>query len=296
MNHNIKTFFRNLMLLMALTSLPLSVMAQTKRALLIGLGEQKDVKWDKINGDKDIPYVKEMLKASGYKQDNMKTLINKQATKKGILDAFKSLTDRCRKGDIVYIHFSGHGQQMTDIDGDEPEGLDESWIPYDAYLSYGKEDDGSKHLSDDEIDILLKGIREKIGSNGKILVVVDACHSGDSTHGAGDKSEVIRGTRDSFTIPHEFIKPCKRINTKEGWVLLSACKPNQTNSELKSKPVGKLTYGLFEIVMNNKNLTNDEIMDKLRDFMDRNRGKHKQTPVLAGKKDKHRISDILKRQ
>ena len=140
MNHNIKTFFRNLMLLMALTSLPLSVMAQTKRALLIGLGEQKDVKWDKINGDKDIPYVKEMLKASGYKQDNMKTLINKQATKKGILDAFKSLTDRCRKGDIVYIHFSGHGQQMTDIDGDEPEGLDESWIPYDAYRKPCKKD------------------------------------------------------------------------------------------------------------------------------------------------------------
>lgn len=297
MNNHIKNSFRNLILLMALLLFPLTVNSQTRRALLIGLGEQKDVKWEKINGDKDIPYVKEMLIASGYKQKDMQIIVNKQATKSGILQAFQTLTDRCGRGDIVYIHFSGHGQQMTDLDGDEPEGMDEAWIPYDAYLCYGKEDNGSKHLSDDEIDILLKKIRKKIGSSGKILVVVDACHSGDSTHGASDKNEVIRGTRDSFTIPHRLIKPGKRSNIKKDeWVTISACKSNQTNSELKSKPVGKLTYGLYEIMMNNKNLNNDDIIYQLRDFMDRNRGKHKQTPEISGKKDKDRISDIIKIQ
>lgn len=35
--------------------------AQTRRALVIGLGEQEDKSWAKINGDKDVPYVKEML-------------------------------------------------------------------------------------------------------------------------------------------------------------------------------------------------------------------------------------------
>ena len=97
------------MLLMSLLLLPLSGYSQTKRALLIGLGEQKDVKWEKINGDKDIPYVKEMLTASGYKQKDMQIIVNKQATKSGILQAFQTLTDRCGRGDIVYIHFSGHG-------------------------------------------------------------------------------------------------------------------------------------------------------------------------------------------
>ena len=37
--------------------LSLSVSAQTKRTLVIGLGEQQDKAWNKINGDKDVPLV-----------------------------------------------------------------------------------------------------------------------------------------------------------------------------------------------------------------------------------------------
>lgn len=44
--------------------LSLSVTAQTKRALVIGLGEQQDKAWNKINGDKGCPAcsVQAMLK------------------------------------------------------------------------------------------------------------------------------------------------------------------------------------------------------------------------------------------
>ena len=45
--------------------LSLSVTAQTKRALVIGLGEQQDKAWNKINGDKDVPFVQAMLKNAG---------------------------------------------------------------------------------------------------------------------------------------------------------------------------------------------------------------------------------------
>ena len=47
--------------------LSLSVTAQTKRALVIGLGEQHDKAWNKINGDKDVPLVQGMLKSAGFK-------------------------------------------------------------------------------------------------------------------------------------------------------------------------------------------------------------------------------------
>lgn len=47
--------------------LSLSVTAQTKRALVIGLGEQQDKAWNKINGDKDVPLVQDMLKKAGFK-------------------------------------------------------------------------------------------------------------------------------------------------------------------------------------------------------------------------------------
>ena len=45
-----------------LLKLSLSVTAQTKRALAIGLGEQQDKAWNKIKGDKDVPLVQAMLK------------------------------------------------------------------------------------------------------------------------------------------------------------------------------------------------------------------------------------------
>ena len=41
--------------------LSLSTNAQTKRALVIGLGEQQDKAWNKINGDKDVAFVEGML-------------------------------------------------------------------------------------------------------------------------------------------------------------------------------------------------------------------------------------------
>ena len=42
--------------------LPLFAQAQTKRALVIGLGEQLDPTWRKIHGDKDVTVVCNMLK------------------------------------------------------------------------------------------------------------------------------------------------------------------------------------------------------------------------------------------
>lgn len=85
----------------------MSVTAQTKRALVIGLGEQQDKAWNKINGDKDVPLVQAMQKNAGFK--SVTTLVNRQATKAGIVGAFKRMTASCKHGDVVYIHCYGHG-------------------------------------------------------------------------------------------------------------------------------------------------------------------------------------------
>lgn len=137
----------------------LYLQAQNKRALVIGLGEYEDTSWSAVHGDKDVPIIVEMLKY--YKYNDVKTLVNKQATKKQIVSEFQKLAKRCLAGDIVYIHFSGHGQRMTDIDGDEEDGLDEAWIPYDGYLQYSNKDRGEKHLVDDEIGLLLTKVYKK---------------------------------------------------------------------------------------------------------------------------------------
>lgn len=260
-------------------------LVNTKRALVMGLGEQEDPSWAKINGDKDVPYVKEMLTNAGY--SDVRTLVNKQATKKGIVSAFNALAKSCRKGDVVYIHFSGHGQQVTDVDGDEQEDtLDESWIPYDAYLVYGENDKGEKHLIDDEINVLLTAIYNKIGKQGKLLVVVDACHSGDSQRGE-DLDETVRGVYDEFVIPITIRGNAKK--TLSPWLTLSACKDFQLNQELKKPQVGKLTYTLY-VLYKEGHVTKE----KIEGFMGKYRSRLPQDPYLSDESISYTISDFLK--
>ena len=295
--------------------LSLSVTAQTKRALVIGLGEQQDKAWNKINGDKDVPFVQAMLKNAGFK--SVTTLVNRQATKTGIVGAFKRMTVSCKHGDVVYIHYSGHGQQMTDVHNDETDGLDECWIPYDAYRKASKTYHGEKHLTDDELNVYLNAIRNKIGAKGKLLVVIDACHSGDGTRGEDD--EIVRGVEDTLMVDsqnarglYETFEAIKSffmgdngkenvINTKakplaERWITISACRSDQVNVEMKSPAVGKLTYALWKELKNSDKVNNDEFMRRIRKFVNRNTSSRPQQPKMTGEDiNKYNITDILSR-
>ena len=293
------------MLFLLSVSLPLQ--AQTRRALVIGIGQQEDKAWGKINGDKDVVYVEAMLKAAKYKEVNITRLVNGQATKNGIVKAFKGLVSQCKVGDIVYVHYSGHGQQMKDVHNDEKDGLDECWIPYDAYRKPCKKDRGEKHLTDDEVNYYLNTIRDKIGDKGKMLVVIDACHSGDGTR--GDDDEVVRGVEDIFDAIKSFIwgtsssdKGNKKVvnpNAKENrerWITLSACRSDQVNVEMKSPAVGKLTYALWKELKNSDKVNNEEFMRRIRKFVNCNTCSRPQQPEMTGEDiNKYNITDILSR-
>lgn len=286
---------RILILLILLLSTQLLSHAQTKRALVIGIGKQEDSAWNKINGDKDVPYVLEILNAAKYEQ--IITCVNEEATKAGIVSAFQTLTQWCQPNDIVYIHYSGHGQQMKDIGNDEADVLDECWIPYDAYRKPNDTYKGEKHLVDDEVNMLLANIRNKIGVGGKMLVVVDACHSGDATRGQG---EIVRGVEDIFETVKSWLGfSSSEQNTKihsnaERWITLSACESNQVNIEMKSPAVGKLTYAIYSKVKNGEFGTNEEFFKRLRMFVNMNTGSRPQRPTMTGETIKYNITDILR--
>ena len=295
--------------------LSLSVTAQTKRALVIGLGEQQDKAWNKINGDKDVPFVQAMLKNAGFK--SVTTLVNRQATKVGIVGAFKRMVASCKQGDVVYVHYSGHGQQMTDVHNDEKDGLDECWIPYDACRKASANYHGEKHLTDDELNVYLNAIRNKIGAKGKLLVVIDACHSGDGTR--GDDDEIVRGVEETLAVDslntrglYETFEAIKSffmgdnskenvINTKakplaERWITISACRSDQVNVEMKSPAVGKLTYALWKELKNSDKVNNDEFIRRIRKFVNRNTSSRPQQLEMTGEDiNKYNITDILSR-
>lgn len=300
-----------------LLSVSPSLQAQTRRALVIGIGQQEDKAWGKINGDKDVAYVAEMLKGAMYKEENITRLVNRQATKVGIIGAFKRMVASCRQGDMVYIHYSGHGQQMTDVHNDERDGLDECWIPYDACRKVSATYHGEKHLTDDELNVYLNAIRNKIGAKGKLLVVIDACHSGDGTRGEDD--EIVRGVEDTLVVDsqnarglYETFEAIKSffmgdngkenvVNTKakpraERWITISACRSDQVNIEMKSPAVGKLTYALWKELKNRDKVNNYEFIRRIRKFVNRNTSSRPQQPEMTGEDiNKYNITDILSR-
>lgn len=249
---------KRVILILLLSALSVIGMAQNRHALLIGIGQYpKESGWRAIDGDTDVPVMRQALIRQGFSGKDITELVNGQATKEGILKAIRRLTNISGKGDLVFILFSGHGQQITDTDGDEKsdnpdDDFDEAWIPYDAGIAYKKGVyEGENHLTDDELNVLLYAIREKVGANGKIIVIADACHSGGGSRALTDDDDaVMRGWSEEFVIPRNAWS--RRTATSgvdreatDPWLYVAACGQYESNFEYKAgdgKYYGVLTY------------------------------------------------------
>ena len=251
----------------------------TKRALVIGIGNYPEASgWAKINGDKDLPIVRDMLLANGFQSKDIVELKNESATADAIRKALDALVSKAAKGDVIYIHFSGHGQQITDLHGDEEDGFDEAWIPIDAQFSYAKgKYEGENHIIDDQLNQWLSQLRSKVGTTGKITVVADACHSGGGSRGNEDETEyVVRGTSDAFVIPGNTKPFSGEVGTID-WIFISACKSYQCNYEYKG--TGSLTYALGQQKANLSSTPAQQIQRSIRSTI-ANIIPFTQTPVL----------------
>ena len=54
-------------------------------------------------------------------------------------------------GEVIVVHFSGHGQQIADDNHDEADRLDETVVPYDAPSRWTTGYTGERHIRDDEL-------------------------------------------------------------------------------------------------------------------------------------------------
>ena len=255
-----------MIIIMVMILLSSVVYAQRKRAFLVGVSHYDTAltgyQWNNINGVEDINLLSPILKKQGF---SLTILLDKQATYKNITKELVSFIKKTKKGDIVYLHFSAHGQPVEDINGDEEDGWDESIVPIDAYKLYKKGVyEGENHLLDDQLNKYVKQLRDKIGPKGFIYVVIDACHAGTSSRGNDD---VVRGTKVGFTYNNKVFKPSirkqshYRVGTtgKQSHVMfLEACRSDQVNSEIKvdGKCYGPLTYNIA-LVLSACTLTNN---------------------------------------
>ena len=183
-----------LWILSALAQVPSPVHAAS-RALLMGVNQYTAV--PPLRGSvNDVEFLREVLTSRfGFQAKDVETLIDQQATRAGILSALDRLAARSEEGDLVYIHFSGHGSQIKDQNGDEEDGMDETIVPQDGRTP------GVADITDDEIGEKLKKIRAK-----SVIVVLDSCHSGTATRALGAKSsadQLLGGLTPRYVPPDE---------------------------------------------------------------------------------------------
>lgn len=234
----------------ALVNISNNLVAQNKRALLIGIGNYPEqCGWSMIHGQNDLDIIRNTLLVQGFSEDYIVELRDSEANFENITNEFQALLESANKNDIVYIQFSGHGQRITDLNGDEKEdGFDEAWIPYDAMKSFVKGVyEGEKHITDDFLNDYLTKLRFKVGYAGKIIVIADACHSGSGSRGLFDEEEVYtRGSSESFIIPYNKPNVIKKEKPVD-WLFVAACKSYQTNYEYKAEDgnfYGSLSYSI----------------------------------------------------
>lgn len=91
-------------------------------------------------------------------------LLNSQGTSQAIIGEISLLAQQAVAGDICLITYSGHGGQVDDNNGDEPDIQDETWVAYD------------RQIVDDE----LYQMWSQFAAGVRILVFADSCHSGTS--------------------------------------------------------------------------------------------------------------------
>lgn len=269
--------------------------AETKRALLVGISDygnamEDPYKWANISGANDILLLSPLFSEHGYA---VTSLVDSQATHANITKALEQLAKDSKKGDKVYVHFSMHGQPFEDLNGDEEDGWDEALVPVDAEMLYAEGVyEGNNHLLDDELEVYFNDIRNKLGSDGQLLVILDACHSGTASRGDDDH---IRGTRGGFTRSGKNYTPDRTQETNDYFTVASAkgqspvtfieaCRSYQVNREVRDVETntwyGSLSYYIAKSMKDNKTVGSDEWIEAIKIGMANNRRLRKQNVVI----------------
>ncbi|MDZ8028681.1 MAG: caspase family protein [Nostoc sp. DedQUE11] len=225
-------------------------------------------------------------------------------TYENIVNAFKEITDMALPGELVYIHYSGHGGKPDTI-YEELKGkgqADEGIVPMDVDAPAP----GGRYLRDVELATLLKRMTDK----GLVVTVVfDSCHSGGATRG----DTAIRGTenRDRQKRPtdslvasrQELIGNWQTLNegpnpsvTQGGWltkpkdyVFLAACRPSEFAFEYNvdgNNRHGALTYWMINtLTSGSPGLTYRMLYERINAVI-QSKFREQQTPMLIGDSDR----------
>lgn len=229
-------------------------------AFLVGINEHRSERIAWLRGCvNDVEAMSIFLETHlSVSHDHIRILTNQQATRARILQTFQEFlinNPAITPGDQVLFHYSGHGSRMPDPSGLEPDGYNETIVPYDSRTP------GIYDIPDKTLAALLDQLAASKGPS--ISVILDCCHSGSGTR----KIElpgmplVRLAPVDDRTPPPDLDAkllaiPSRRQIGPSGWelantshVLLAACRDREAANEYRGRNetqqefwYGALTY------------------------------------------------------
>ncbi|KAI5293821.1 Ca(2+)-dependent cysteine protease [Ascosphaera acerosa] len=281
-----------------------------RKALLIGInyiGQKGQLKGC-INDVKNMSsYLNQHY---GYAREDMVLLTDdqqnpmSQPTKQNILRAMHWLVKDARPNDSLFFHYSGHGGQTPDLDGDEDDGYDEVIYPLD-FRTAG-------HIVDDLMhDIMVKPLVAGV----RLTAIFDSCHSGSaldlpyiySTSGVlkepnlakeaglgllnvvqaysrGDVGSIVSTVSGLFkkaTHGEEAQKISRRTKTSPADVIMwSGSKDNQTSADasINNEATGAMSWAFITALKKNPRQSYVQLLNSIRDEL---ASKYTQKPQLS---------------
>jgi hypothetical protein len=107
--------------------------------------------------------------------ENRRVVAGPQGTGTGanILAGLEWLTAKARAGDVMYVHYSGHGAGLPTADPAETSHVSSAWVPLDYQTFRGGNTAG--FVQDDE---LRRVAVQRVPAGATLWVTSDSCHSG----------------------------------------------------------------------------------------------------------------------
>ena len=138
-----------------------------RQSLHIGLNRLDPQRWNGWDGAlggcvSDATAMRSVAEQKGFRAE---LLLNEEATVEAIHQQLTAAAAQLHEGDFFFITYAGHGGQVPDLSGDEPDGYDETWCLYDGQL----------------VDDSLYGAFCTFAPGVRIFVMSDSCHSGSVT-------------------------------------------------------------------------------------------------------------------
>lgn len=184
-------YVRKLMLCVGILICFASLARAEKHALLIGIGNYTYNVKDLKGPPHDVDVLKDLLiEKWAFEDTNITTLIDRVAGRNAILSALDKITEQTSSGDFVLVYFSGHGTSWYDPGSKvlQQNGLTPNTgalVPADLNLGQTVEK---------IMDRLIIGTRDlrprfkKLDQDRQVLVVFDACYSGNSVRSVLSRS------------------------------------------------------------------------------------------------------------